>query len=240
MVLQKTRQQGGTDFVDEHNEHNLDIIDAIVDQANLLSEEPGHIAQAVLLIATLPTDTNTVTIGSDVYEFEGVGANINVLKGASAAESRTNLIAAINTQGTELVVADEPGTPANGVRIRPADRVGGTAQVGAGPDIAVSETLADAADIWNAANLNETGAAAYQKMARGKIVVNATNLAADVVLEMEFTPVVLSVTAFDTNGAPKATTAQFSISGDFLVLSFDDGGSPLVATDYVVWEAYGN
>jgi len=121
MVLSKTVQQDGTDFVDAHNKENLDRIDAIMTQVDLLSEDTGHVAQACLFLATLPTDTNTVTIGSDVYEFEGVGANINVLKGASAAESRANLVIAINNEGTELVFADQPTTPAD-QRAHPARR----------------------------------------------------------------------------------------------------------------------
>jgi len=240
MVLSVTEQRPGTDFCDSHNKTNLDRIDAAIAQTDKLPEDKGHIAQAALLIATLPTDTNTVTIGSDVYEFEGAGSNINVLKGANAAASRANLVIAINTEGTELVVADQPTVPANSVRIRPADRVGGTAQIGAGPSIAVSETLTDAADIWNAANLNETGASPYKKVARGTIVANSTNLLATIALEMEFTPVVLHWAAFDTNGAPKVTDCQCAISGDFLTFDFDVGSTDLSATDYVTWVAFGN
>jgi len=240
MVLQKTRQEHGTDFVDEHNKENLDRIDAIVTQANKLPEDTGHVAQACLYLATLPTDTNTVTIGSDVYEFEGAGANINVLKGANAAESRANLVTAINNQGTEKVFADQPTTPATSVRIQPADRTGGTPQIGAGPSIAVSETLADAADVWNVANLNESGAPAYKKVARGTIVCTAESIASLFTLELPFTPVVLAWAAFDTNGAPKATDCQIGINGDYLEFDFDAGSTDLAATDYVVWEAYGN
>lgn len=239
MVLSKTVQQPGTDFVDEHNKENLDRIDAIVTQTNKLPEDTGHVAQACLFLATLPTDTNTVTIGSDVYEFEGVGANINVLKGANAAASRANLVIAINTLGTELVVADQPTTPATSVRIRPADRTGGTAQIGAGPSIAVSETLADASDVWNVANLNESGAAAYKKVARGVIVITAESLASLFTLELPFTPAVLAWAAYNTSGLPITGKGQCVINGDYLEFDFD-ATSTLAATDYVVWEAYGN
>lgn len=238
MNLTKLIQQYGTDFVDAHNKANLALINAIMTQVDLLSEDTGHVAQACLFLATLPTDTNTVTIGADVYEFEGVGANINVLKGASAAASRANLVIAINNEGTELVFADQPTTPATSVRIQPADRVGGTPQIGAGTDIAVSETLADAADVWNVANLNETGAPPYLKVARGVIVITAESLASLLTLELPFTPAVLAWSAFTTAGLPKGDKGQCVINGDYLEFDFD--ATTLAATDFVVWEAYGN
>ncbi|TET51091.1 MAG: hypothetical protein E3J64_07435 [Anaerolineales bacterium] len=238
MVLTKTEQKYGTDLVDAHNKANLDLIDAIMTQVDLLSEDTGHVAQACLFLATLPTDTNTVTIGADVYEFAGAGSNINVLKGVSAATARANLIAAINGQGTELVVADAPTTPATSVRIQPADRVGGTAQIGAGTSIAVSETLANASDVWNVANLNESGAPPYLKVARGKLVITAENLASLFTLELPFTPVVFAWSAFTTGGVPVGNKGQAVINGDYL--EFDLDVTTLAATDYVIWEAYGN
>ncbi len=240
MVLSKTVQQYGTDFSDAHNKANLDLVDAIVDQVNLLSEDTGHAAQACLFLATQPTATNTVTIGADVYEFDGAGSNINIALGIDAAADRVALIAAINSEGTELVVADAPTTPATSVRIQPALRVGGTAQIGAGTSVAVSETLADASDVWNVANLNESGAPAYKKVARGKIVVTSESIASLFTLELPFTPVVLQWAAFDTNDAPKATDCQIGISGDYLEFDFNAGSTDLSATDYVAWEAYGN
>jgi len=239
MTLLALEQKPGTDLVDAHNKRNIDRINAIVTQVNKLPEDTGHVAQACLFLATLPTDTNTVTIGSDVYEFEGVGANINVLKGASAAESRANLVIAINNEGTELVVADQPTTPATSVRIQPADRTGGTPQIGAGTSIAVSETLADAADVWNVANLNESGAPAYKQVARGVIVITAESLASLFTLELPFTPAVLAWSAFNASGLPIAGKGECVINGDYLEFDFD-ATSTLAATDYVVWEAYGN
>jgi hypothetical protein len=239
MVLLALEQKPGTDLVDEHNKRNIERINAIVTQVNKLPEDTGHVAQACLYMATQPTATNTVTIGADVYEFDGAGANINVPLGVDAAATRAAFIVAINNQGTELVVADAPTTPATSVRIRPADRTGGTAQIGAGTDIAVSETLADASDVWNVANLNESGAPAYKKVARGTIVITAESLASLFTLELPFTPVVFQWTAFDTNGLPIAGKGQCVINGDYLEFDFD-ATSTLAATDVVVWEAYGN
>ena len=238
MVLSKTVQQKGTDFVDAHNKVNMDRIDAAMTQVDKLSEDTGHVAQACLFMATNPTATNTVTIGADVYEFDGAGANINVALGLDAAATRAAFILAINNEGTELVVADAPTTPATSVRIQPADRVGGTAQIGVGTSIAVSETLADASDVWNVANLNETGAPPYLKVARGTIVCTAENIASLLTVELPFTPVVFAWSAFTTAGLPKGGKGQCVINGDYLEFDFD--ATTLAATDYVVWEAYGN
>lgn len=131
--------------------------------------DPGAVATASLNIATNPSDTNTVTIGGDVYEFcTAAGAtandtNIGVVIGANAAASRDNLIAAINgsvsaatgltnasggpaeANGTEDFYADEIGTE---VRIRSADGVGGTIECRY-DTTEVAQTLTDAADIWS-------------------------------------------------------------------------------------------
>lgn len=241
MTLLALEQKGGTDLVDSHNKRNIDRINAIVTQVNLLPEDVGHIAQACLVIITKPTAADTVTIEGDVYEFGGSGSNINVTIGADAAAARANLIAAINAEGSELVVADAPTTPATAVRIRPADRTGGTAQIGAGTDIAVSTTLAAGdPDVWNVANLDESGAPAYKKTASGKIVITAESLANTFTLELPFTPAVLQWAAFDTNEAPKATDCQCKINGDYLEFDFNAGSTDLSATDIVVWQAYGN
>jgi hypothetical protein len=238
MTLLALEQKLGTSIVDSHNKRNIDRINAIVTQVNKLPEDTGHVAQACLYVATNPTATNTVTIGADVYEFDGAGVNINVALGVDAAATRAAFILAINNEGTELVVADAPTTPATSVRIQPADRVGGTKQIGAGTSVVVSETLADAADVWNVANLNETGAPPYKKVARGVIVCTAENIATLLTVELPFTPAVLAWSAFTTAGLPTGDKGQCVINGDYLEFDFD--ATTLAATDYVVWEAYGN
>lgn len=238
MTLLALEQKLGTSIVDSHNKRNIDRINAIVTQVNKLPEDTGHVAQACLYMATNPTATNTVTIGADVYEFDGAGVNINVALGVDAAATRAAFILAINNEGTELVVADAPTTPATSVRIQPADRVGGTKQIGAGTSVVVSETLADAADVWNVANLNETGAPPYKKVARGVIVCTAKNIATLLTVELPFTPAVLAWSAFTTAGLPTGDKGQCVINGDYLEFDFD--ATTLAATDYVVWEAYGN
>lgn len=198
--------------------------------------DDGHIGNAELVMSAQPVATNTIGIGADTYEFDGVGANINVVIGADAGETRDNLIEAINTSGTELVFADENG---NNVRIQNADAVGGTPVVGTPPSVVLTEAITDAADVWNQANLNATGGPATTKHASGTIVVTAENLATLVELPMSFTPVGVLWQAFDASDVPKATTATVVIDGDSLKFNFDAGGTPLVATDYVQWLARG-
>lgn len=69
-----------------------------------------------LFIATQPTDGDTVTINGVVFTFKTtLGSTAgNVLIGGSAANSRANLIALINTPGT---------TTANGVALSAADQI---------------------------------------------------------------------------------------------------------------------
>lgn len=242
MTLQKLVQQPGTDLNDEHNETNMNLLDAIVDKVNAMDTEQdqGHYGSAEIKIATKPTATDTVTIGADVYEFGGAGANINVTIGADAASARANLIVAINTLGTEKVFADNPTTPATSVRIQQADRVGGTPEKGVPDSLVLASSLTAGTDGWNAANLNERGQPELTKRAAGRIVVNATNLGFPVYIHLDFTPVSLRWTARSATGAYKTTTATGAITGNKIVFDFAAGGTDLAATDIVDWEAVGN
>ena len=138
----------------------------------LTAHDDGTIANAFLGLATIPTATNTVTIGTDVYEFLNPAgqvandANIGVSIGLNVAASRTNLINAINGVGTGIAdgilnnagtgpVIVENGTESlvasplsTTVYIKSADAVGGTA-IAANPNIVVGETLTNVADYWN-------------------------------------------------------------------------------------------
>ena len=87
----------------------------------------GQYATGWILISDTVSDTETVTIGADVYEFDvsadGVtGGRIDVDCDGSKAAALAALIAAINASGTEAVTAD---TPADGDYINlTADAVG--------------------------------------------------------------------------------------------------------------------
>lgn len=106
-----------------------------------------------LVLATQPTDGDTVTINGAVFTFKTtLGSTAgNVLIGASAATANTNLAALVNTPGT---------TTAQGVALTAANRAklkNITATAGAASStfvssgwgtVVVAETLTAAADIW--------------------------------------------------------------------------------------------
>lgn len=109
-----------------------------------------------LVLATQPTDGDTVTINGVVFTFKTtLGSTAgNVLIGASAATANTNLVALLNAPGT---------TTAQGVALSTANQrlvknIVGTAGAASSTFVAsgwgtvvVSETLTAAADIWTLA-----------------------------------------------------------------------------------------
>lgn len=136
----------------------------------LANIDPGAPATAELELSVNPTDTDTVTIGTDVYEFCTAGgsvaadANIGVVIGGAVATSRTNLMNAINgvvAAATGLFKTDGV-TPAerNGnldwlatiiganILLQSADDVGGAVECRADSTV-VEETLTNAANIWD-------------------------------------------------------------------------------------------
>jgi|APSaa5957512622_1039677.scaffolds.fasta_scaffold18667_3 hypothetical protein len=112
---------------------------------------------ARLWFPTNPSDTDTVTIGADVYEFDDddttTPGNIAVLLHASDSyRSLQNLVNAINRQGTENVTAVDRGPSCH---LRPSATPGG-APLETTPNIAVSDACTPVAIAWDRANLNLT------------------------------------------------------------------------------------
>lgn len=207
----------------------------------LRMESTGHVAAATVLMGTQPTAADTLTIGADVYELDGAGANINVALGIDVAATRAALIVAINTLGTEAVLASAATLPSAGIMIQAAAAAGGAVVIGAGANIALSESLSPVADVWMNTNTNETGEVAYTDKTQGRLLCNSTNIATGsaTVIPLPFTPLKVSWEARDTSDDPKATTATVAISGDAIVITPGAGGTALVATDYVDWIAHG-
>jgi len=207
-----------------------------------MARDVGYVAAATINITTNPSAAETITIGADVYEWDGAGGNINVVVGGSAAVSRANLETAINGSGTEDLLADDDGMlGATTVRIQAADAPGGNIVIGAGPSIALSTTLGAGGDVWNLLNLNEVGAPAYAQMARGKVVISAQVLlgTGTLYLEFPFTVGAFEWQAYDTDGTPKpntvTTTSFLKVVGWVLTA----GGTPLLATDYITFTVFG-
>jgi hypothetical protein len=112
-------------------------------------------AQGTLKMATKPTDTNTVTIGDNVYTFvptPSVAGDVAI--GSLVGDSQDNLIIAINTGDTYNSVHPLVTIGA----FDGADDVVVTAKLPGtdGNAIASTETLADGADVWDATTLGTT------------------------------------------------------------------------------------
>lgn len=223
---------------------------------NLLNEleDVGVSASARLAFPNQPTTADTIDIGADTYEFVTAAgavaddANIAVEIGASAAETLTNLVAAINADdsddthanitnvatdapakanGTESLFADELGTD---LRIRAADDVGGTV-IGGSPDVLLAESIADAADVWKEGNvnLNTLGgrAAGSRQRTLAEVTITAAMITNDLRLDVGFTPSRFTVQVL-TAGVVIGTTSTdaFSIDNDGILVAFGGGAAP--------------
>jgi len=210
------------------------------------------VAQANIRLNTQPTAADTITIGADVYEFVATlgaqtGTHIGVLRGASAAAALANIISAINgsaglgttysAHGTEAVVASIYNT--DFLHIEPAVQNGGTVVVGTKPNIALSDALT-AVIAWDHTNLGNLGGNVALKTVVHKIVVDATNLAADFDVKIPGTITkseVLFVTdasnVVDTTGKAASILLTNVPARNAVTVDFNGGGTDPVATDIV-------
>jgi hypothetical protein len=201
----------------------------------------GIIPSARLNFATNPTDTNTVTIGSKTFTFKtslaAATTTTQVKIGDDAAETLATFLDAINgvtnadvvldtTPFTLSIVAD--AVAADVLRIRKADAQGGTAIAGTVSTTALSETLADAADIWNCANLNVSGkaASAYQ-CSSGSVAITAAMITnGSFQIELPFTPTAFVHMCSASTGVQRAIDEAITISGDAINVALAGGASP--------------
>lgn len=227
------------------------------------SEEEGSVQAARLNMATDPSDTNTVTIGGHVFKFLStlVAADTftQVKRGTSAAATRADFLDAINgvtnadvvpatttctaawnTLGYALA-ADEVDTSRIRVRRVALDKPGvASAALALAPiSIAVSETLANASDVWDCANINESGHASGKHEAAGTLAITATMITATKFhIELPFTPVAgtLLWDGYTSAGVKRAIDEAVTVSGSTIKLVFAGGGSPnWQATDVFSW-----
>jgi hypothetical protein len=203
----------------------------------------GVIPSARLKIATIPTNTNTVVIGGHTFTFVttlGAAASNTQIEIGTAAQARTDLRDAINgtanarvvqaiTPFAGLIVADAP-VDTDKVRIRAAKTRGGAAVAKAKADanIAVSETLADAADVWNCANLNEQGnAVGVEASCISKLTITTAMITAGkVAVELPFTPDSFVPYCLTSTGATRAFSDTIAIVGNSLLITLGGGASP--------------
>ena len=199
----------------------------------------GHMSEASGVVGIvegdyvgMPNASETVTIGGDVYEWDGVGANINVLTvPANADATYAALVTAINTNGTALVLAD---IPVNGrLRIRTAATRGGTVTV-SGASIAFSETSANFVRLG--ANTNQSGrGSASRRRETCQRTVDALFAAAATARVCEFTWTpdhIVSVEVSTATGAPVYVTDLFTLTGNG-VLWDSDGATHVGDTNLI-------
>lgn len=221
--------------------------------------DAGLIPIAALDLDTNPTAGNTITIGADVYEFKSSGnvaadTNIAVLRGADAAASLVNLLAAINAEdannahatlfktdgttpalanGTENVLATAPATS---LFIQPADEPGGTL-VPSSPSIALSDTLA-AAVAWSVTNLNTAGGRTegQRSCVRVSFAITAAMITyGGTIFSVPFTPAGFTWSARTATGATRVSGADTLavVAGSIFMLTLGNDTADLDATDIV-------
>lgn len=223
--------------------------------------DPGSVAAARFALPNQPTLADTATIGVDVYEFVNIGgnvtddANIAVAIGASAAETLTNWVAAINAtykpnenpfvnnvaddapalaNGTEFLFADVLGTD---LRIRSAKYAGGPVAA-ADPDILLAENVTDAADVWREGDVNLNTLAGRAEGVRGRAVAElaiTAQMITDGTVRLDFPFVVafFTVQVRTALGAIRAAgTDAYTLDNDGVLVTFGGGGDPdIQATD---------
>lgn len=216
-------------------EDNEDILDII----NGSAVNKGIIPEAIILIGTLPTIGNTVVIGVETWTFVAAAASTyQVTRGATPATAIAALVAKINANTALLIKASAIAT---GVKIQYATAANGTPVVGASTSYALSETLTDAADVWNQDNLNATGQTNHLFQTITGIECTAENLATVFTLPLAFTVTTLYYRIVDADGLPAPScTAKAEIVATGVQVTFNDGGSPAVATNVIVIQAYGS
>jgi hypothetical protein len=218
----------------------------------------GTIGRAPLALGTQPTSGDTVSIGTDVYEFlpsvDGEVAdddNIAVTIGADVAASRVNLVAAINGtapvlhvsalnseglpargRGTAPVVATNTTTP---IIVKTAQWAGGPV-VAAKPNLALAETFTAVGNVWTGVtNMNQTGSEAGGMGMASVTITAAMITATSIALEFPFPVVDVVLQVRTAAGVIRAVGADsVAKSGNLAVVTLAGGSAPNIqATDIV-------
>lgn len=191
---------------------------AVLEAADVQHE--GSAAVVQLIQAGQPSANDTLTVGADVYEADGVGSNINFAIGGSAEATLNNLLAAAVASGTEDLFWDK--LSATTLRLRSATAPQGTI-VGADPDIALTNALTnwstDAGDV-NMNTLAGIAAAQTQVAVAALMITTAMITATTARISFPFTPTRFTFSAVTSTGVPVAfTTDALAIDGDDILLT---------------------
>jgi hypothetical protein len=236
-----------------------EINDLRLDTDEALETMEGQVAaksqsQANIRLNTNPTAGDTLTIGSNVYEFVATlgtqtAGRIGVLIGGTAAASLANAISAINRANPATPPVYDVGSSGAAVNVtastyntdflhvEPSKFPGGPTVPGPGPSVALADTLTAAVG-WDHANLNELGYEGALKRTVVRVVVTAGNLTTDFDVKVGFTPHKASVfLVTDAAGVPDGTgkTAVLTLqqARQAVTIDLDGGVTDPVATDIV-------
>lgn len=197
----------------------------------------GVIASFRLVQSGQPVAADTLVIGADTYEVDGVGANINFASGAAPEDTLDNLLAAIQASGTENVKATK--ISATVLDVQAADAPDGV-PVASDPSIAVVNGLTNYVSSIGDANMNTLAGRAegLSRMVAVSLAITAAMVTAtEARVSLPFTPTGFLPVVLTSTGAIKAAGADtFTIDGDDIVVAL--GGADIVATDVVrliVW-----
>jgi hypothetical protein len=227
---------------------NFQSADATGTITNYAYVNQGVYASARLIMSAAPANNDTITIGGHVFKFLTtlVAANTYTqVKIGTAAATCADLVKAINgtsstnvvqatTQFAKAVLADAVASTT--LRLRWATARGGSALAGVADSIALAESITDAADIWNCANLNVAGKApADYQCAEASFTVTAQMVTnGSYQLELPFTPTIFSVYVTSSTGVLRSSNEAIVISGNALSFTMAGGASPnLQAGDIV-------
>lgn len=234
----------------------MSTTDKVAHDALAAGVNAGVIPSGRLKMATNPTNNDTVTIGGHVFKFLSslVAANTytQVKIGADAATTRASFVKAINgTADATVVEATSPfaghvlavASDTDKVLVQQASARGGTLTPGT-TSVAVSEGLTAAADVWDVANLDETGKAAGTfNVSVGHIAITAAMLTrGKCFIDLPFTPTEFMVQYRNSSGLvlDGVCTDDAVISGNAIEITLGGGGAPaLIATNTVTVIAWG-
>lgn len=201
------------------------------------------VANARIRVNTQPVATNTVTIGTEVFEFVAAAGDIAqptnipvILTGVSVAADLLALVSAINNQGTNNVLASVVNT--DYLQVEAADSPGGSPVPYTAPTTVLDATLAGT-PAWSSETLGSASGSVSLKRALLRLVVDATNVAGAFDVELPFTPVGARLVAHTDAGgdlvAP-ATTATYTPvpARSVVTVDFTAGATAPTATD-IVW-----
>ena len=188
-----------------------DELDAVVDGAQM---SPGKVALGVIYIPSNVADTETITIGADIYEWDraadGVVAGTALV--GHADDTPTNatpvLVAAINASGTEAITAIQISV--NEVLLV-ADAVGVVVT-------GLSTDMQGANNAVAAATMLTGTAIAQKKVISGARVPNATEVTlGNVHIPLDFVPIAVVVQIRAT-----ATGIVLAHDGDIIITGGDN------------------